>query len=281
MLKVAIILVLICVWTEGAAGSKPDPRCAAKNCPPNTTCRFVKICPTPQSCSLEPQCLESPPSDSHTGVCVMGDPVLVQNGQRLRDLTCGPRTPCLNGSYCNTELQDTYATCCMSDPEPVVKGWSCPPNTYTGDDFCLDTCIHDGDCRDNDKCCSSGCNVECIPQPDPCNYKTCPKNTYCQAANMPPCEAPGKCHTPGDCVACPPVCEMYCMHGNVLDPNGCPTCLCKPGPPPPPANPSTGNAEYQKRNSGSRLRMSWPGSMSGQQPWMSFIPPWLWAVLFM
>lgn len=25
---------------------------------------------------------------------------------------------------------------------------------------------------------------------------------------------------------CGPVCEIYCLHGNVLDANGCPTCSC-------------------------------------------------------
>lgn len=26
---------------------------------------------------------------------------------------------------------------------------------------------------------------------------------------------------------CPPVCAIFCKHGNVLDENGCPTCQCK------------------------------------------------------
>jgi hypothetical protein len=29
---------------------------------------------------------------------------------------------------------------------------------------------------------------------------------------------------------CPPVCDIYCEYGNVLDANGCPTCKCNPPP---------------------------------------------------
>ncbi|KAK6167446.1 hypothetical protein SNE40_021473 [Patella caerulea] len=29
---------------------------------------------------------------------------------------------------------------------------------------------------------------------------------------------------------CGPVCDIYCVHGNVLDDNGCPTCSCKLSP---------------------------------------------------
>ena len=31
--------------------------------------------------------------------------------------------------------------------------------------------------------------------------------------------------------ACGPVCLIFCLYGNVLDANGCPTCACNPAPP--------------------------------------------------
>ncbi len=29
---------------------------------------------------------------------------------------------------------------------------------------------------------------------------------------------------------CDPVCAIYCLYGNVIDANGCPTCKCKTSP---------------------------------------------------
>ena len=37
------------------------------------------------------------------------------------------------------------------------------------------------------------------------------------------CQAPPK-------AACGPVCEIYCVYGNVFDSKGCPTCKCKTQP---------------------------------------------------
>ena len=55
----------------------------------------------------------------------------------------------------------------------------------------------------------------------------------------PNCGAPEPCDpAPGAYVgcgfggggSCPPVCDIYCPYGNVIDPNGCETCRCNPGP---------------------------------------------------
>ncbi|GFS18454.1 hypothetical protein ElyMa_005006800 [Elysia marginata] len=131
---------------------------------------------------------------------MVGDPILEPQGTGLHDLTCGTTLPCPNGTYCNTDLMDTYATCCVSDTDPPVKNWTCPPNTFTDDEFCLDTCNNDGDCRHTEKCCEHGCNRECMHRPDPCETKKCPSRSYCQREDMPPCPLPGQCPTPGDCV---------------------------------------------------------------------------------
>ncbi|KAK3765543.1 hypothetical protein RRG08_052336 [Elysia crispata] len=120
-------------------------------------------------CKLEVICLDHPLKDSHTGVCSVGDPILSLYSRGLRDLMCSPSSPCPIGAYCNTELKDIYSTCCMSDPEAPVKPWTCPANTFTGDDFCLDTCMNDGDCRFNQKCCEQGCKRDCVHEPDICD----------------------------------------------------------------------------------------------------------------
>ncbi|RUS71751.1 hypothetical protein EGW08_020482 [Elysia chlorotica] len=282
----AVLSLIVAGLCVVSAQPKPDPRCIEKNCAAGTTCRIVKTCSPPStSCVLEPQCLANPPKDGHRGVCIIGEPILVQKLDRLRDLTCGPSSPCPMGAYCNTDLMDTYAMCCMSDPVPPVRNWTCPANTYTDDDFCLDTCNNDGDCRHDAKCCEHGCNKECLHPPDICEIKKCPSNSYCQRKDFPRCSAPGECHSEGDCVPCPPVCEIFCQHGNVLDPNGCKSCLCKPPPPPsggppPPQYPSVQGGD---RNTGSRPGLFWPGSRlyGSQRHWAAFIPPWLWAIMLL
>ncbi|GFR62195.1 hypothetical protein ElyMa_005449100 [Elysia marginata] len=93
----------------------PDPRCVSRRCPAGTTCRVVNRCSTPVSCRLVAECLANPPY-SHQGVCKIGAPILIQVNGTLRDTQCGPGLFCPGGTYCNSLLQDTYATCCLSDP---------------------------------------------------------------------------------------------------------------------------------------------------------------------
>jgi len=57
---------------------------------------------------------------------------------------------------------------------------------------------------------------DCGPQL--CAAVQCPAGSDCDPAT-------GKCHA-----ACPPVCEIFCDNGNVLDANGCATCKCNPPP---------------------------------------------------
>lgn len=57
-------------------------------------------------------------------------------------------------------------------------------------------------------------------------------------------ECERKCNTEPEEPECPPLCEIACKYGNVLDKNGCPICQCKPDPcqQPPPCAPPPPNA---------------------------------------
>ncbi|GFN86201.1 wap four-disulfide core domain protein 3 [Plakobranchus ocellatus] len=141
------------------------PLPARQDCPENTTCRVKACCSaiSPDVCIFDVLCLEKPPKLSHTGICSFGDPILVMRNDTLQDIHCGPRSPCPKGTYCNTELMDTYSTCCLSDPNKPVKPGVCPTSKNASKDFCVDTCKNDGDCSLNNKCCDNGCKKECLP----------------------------------------------------------------------------------------------------------------------
>ncbi|GFO21758.1 antistasin/wap-like serine protease inhibitor [Plakobranchus ocellatus] len=241
------MIILICFT---GAVKKPDPRCVAKDCPTNTTCRVVKTCTGSSRshfCFLEARCLDKPPESSQTFRCTFGDPILEMRLGTLQDTTCHPGSPCIDGSYCNTELADTYATCCLSDPHKPVKPGFCPAVKAHKDHFCVDMCQNDGDCRWDYKCCNRGCDKACM-QPatsgkDPCDSKKCPYQTYCLRPGQ-NCSWP--CGKVGECVSCPPVCYIGCIYGNVKDSNGCEICECNASPTETPRNRSKNRSKNLK-----------------------------------
>ncbi|CAL1527172.1 unnamed protein product [Lymnaea stagnalis] len=224
-----IVLLLLVADTVATV---EDPLCVAKNCSPVTVCRVVTECHQNASCQPTAQCLDNPPRFSHVGVCQIGEPILVMTNGFLDDTRCGPTLPCPTGAYCNTELMDTYSTCCRSDPAKPVRQGQCPPSTGPKDPYCIDTCGNDGDCRySHEKCCPiDGC-LQCGPPtvPDPCKTKNCPLGKYCLGPDMPKCHGPGVCWEVGDCVPCRSIssCSMNCRHGYDTDANGCRVCQCK------------------------------------------------------
>ncbi|KAH9498510.1 hypothetical protein Btru_006831, partial [Bulinus truncatus] len=209
-----------------------DPLCVAKGCPQSTVCRVVQECVQGVvPCTMRAECLEAPPKFSHVGVCQIGDPVLVLVDGIWDDTRCGPSLPCPIGAYCNTDLADTYATCCRSDPASPVKQGKCPNVADTDRFFCVDTCSNDGDCRHGDKCCHSGCSKRChmAQLDDPCDNKTCVLGKFCLRPSMPRCQGPGRCWEIGDCIPCPLIrnCPLKCPQGFSTDNKGCPKCQCK------------------------------------------------------
>lgn len=141
----------------------PDPRCVFRPCPPGKACRVFTRCPNPIVCNLVAECVD-PPAMGHPSVCDIGDPILIEMRSGVRDTRCGPRLHCPDGTYCNNRLQDTYSTCCLSDPTAPVKPGECPSNVYPfGQRNCFSTCNNDGDCPYTRKCCPRGCGFSCVP----------------------------------------------------------------------------------------------------------------------
>lgn len=226
-------LLLLAVVAGVTLADRPeDPLCESKGCPSDKPCRVLTECSLHGLCTLKAECLENPPKWSHTGVCQIGQPILNLRNGSWEDTRCYSSSPCPDGTYCNTELQDTYATCCRSDPTNAIKPGQCPtyrdpnPDTF----FCVDTCQRDGDCRFDYKCCETGCRRECIPARNAtaCQNKKCPEGEYCLTPAEPECNNNGVCFSDGDCVSCPPICRMYCQNGFQRDSRGCHICKCKP-----------------------------------------------------
>ncbi|BFZ02736.1 hypothetical protein BsWGS_05775 [Bradybaena similaris] len=230
-MKVLILAFCVCI---ALATNVEDPLCVLEGCPSNKPCRVVTECLTPGVCSLRALCMDNLPQWSHTGVCQIGQPILTMRDGAWGDTYCGPSLPCPNTTYCNTELMDTYATCCRSDPANTVKPGNCPAITNNDTSYCSDECNNDGDCRNDYKCCSLGCRRSCIPpevKDTSCQTKECPKGTYCLTKEMPSCTTPDACYNVGDCVPCGPRCKRACPGDFEKDARGCPKCLCKPPPP--------------------------------------------------
>jgi len=81
---------------------------------------------------------------------------------------------------------------CIDDPTD-----SCDPNAGGADCGGICTCVQNVLCTTDRKFDNSPSVCACVP-------------------NGPP--------------TCPPVCQIFCQYGNVLDANGCPTCQCNPPP---------------------------------------------------
>ncbi|CAD5122915.1 DgyrCDS11314 [Dimorphilus gyrociliatus] len=107
----------------------------------------------------------------------------------------------------------------------------CPPVTCRM--FCLN-----GFAKGSNGCEECKCNGPPPPlppqPPTSCAAVTCQQGTVCKVLPEPNCFPHSPCRMIAQCVKqeCPPVCAIFCEHGNVMDKNGCPTCTCNPSPVP-------------------------------------------------
>jgi hypothetical protein len=197
----------------------PAPGCDAGGCPAVCYGRCVPsgsdpcagaswgptgVCQGPADGALPDSCCEGQPSPCDgamldaSGLCVNG------SGQRLAAQCCPSAPVCGDGSPI---LCDRPAI-----PNCVGPTVSAPYNNCT---WCFDAltcdrrCFVDSDC-DGGKTCRPDMN-------DACNGPT----ARCSRPGVMTCQ---------DAV-CPPLCDLYCPYGNVIDANGCETCACNPPPP--------------------------------------------------
>jgi len=125
---------------------------------------------------------------------------------------------------CTTNLCAAVSCLAGSDCDPAT-GQCLPLKVICGGIAGL-ACPGMGQCADDpsDSCdpsaggadCSGICScVETVACTNTSHFDSSPSICAC-VANTP--------------TQCPPVCEIYCEHGNVPDANGCPTCTCNPPP---------------------------------------------------
>lgn len=72
------------------------------------------------------------------------------------------------------------------------------------------------------------CRCKC-PKVTPSQCPTDCKNGLVWTKDAKGCKVCTCAPRPHPVKICPPVCAIYCPHGNILDKNGCPTCRCKSG----------------------------------------------------
>ncbi|XP_071942697.1 uncharacterized protein [Antedon mediterranea] len=208
---------------------RPDESCDASKICKNNPCAPGVVCPwkistvcVPSNCDCKPhfydiggrevECTavtldacESGDNCLNGGVCVE-DPTIARGftcdcPKCYKGRRCGRKNCPFN--YCNKKCPFGYATddcgcdICVCLPEP------CDPPA---------TCLIDP-CDPEFFTCNLNPNAVCVP-----NNCDCTQEFYTHSGKLAVCE-------------CPPVCEIACEFGNVLDKNGCPTCECKPAPP--------------------------------------------------
>jgi len=140
---------------------------------------------------------------------------------RKHKCSCGPvcKIFCPNGNVLD---KNGCATCKCKELGKV--GDTCKANN---------NCRKGLSCRDSKCACGPVCLIFCpngnVPDSNGCPTCKCnPLRKFGEDCN----DKNGKCEkglscTNGKC-ACGPVCEKFCPGGNVLDKNGCKTCVCKP-----------------------------------------------------
>lgn len=126
---------------------------------------------------------------------------------------------CFNG--CNKE--------CSVTPKPRPKPGECPLNDYIPPELCEvteDNCKNDQDCKGRDKCCATGCNLDCITPPIIEKRGQCPTVDYIDPEACE--ETTDQCSVDFDCKGrdkcCATGCIKECVTPPILEkPGQCPT----------------------------------------------------------
>lgn len=144
---------------------------------------------------------------------------------------------CIAQSGCEPEYIGQGCVC-----PACVPGDSCPPCECPPPQDVFIGCIEIDPCRDLDEnACLADASCEPIYGALPCPAIACAPDE----PNCPTCDYSEEflgCETREEPPICPPVCDIWCEYGNVIDDNGCPTCECNP---PPPGHGCEGRDEQQ------------------------------------
>ena len=109
------------------------------------------------------ECSRTPRPIPKRGECPLADYIPPENCSDTSD-KCDYDSQCPGKDKC-------CATGCLKEcitPPVKTKPGECPLNDYIPPELCEvteDECEEDEDCKGRDKCCSSGCNLECITPP--------------------------------------------------------------------------------------------------------------------
>ena len=125
-------------------------------------------------------------------------------------------------SDCSTNLCAAVLCETGSDCDPATG--TCVPRKVTCGGLTGATCPGLGRCADDpsDTCDPNQGGADCT------GFCSCVQNVLCTTDHhFDPSPSVCAC-VPNAPTQCPPVCDIYCENGNVLDANGCPTCKCNP-----------------------------------------------------
>jgi hypothetical protein len=205
-----------------------DNPCAAVLCPVGTTCVVEAVVCVAAPCPPRGVCVPVTPPQSCGGFVGAQCP---GSGQCVDDPSdsCDPNhggadcpgickclpTPCPS----NAPFNPDPSVCACVPKGPVVHcggiaGIQCPGGGHCVDDP-SDSCDPKNGGADCGGICQCVETVSCIIGDI---FDSSPGVCMCVPKATPP--------------TCPPVCDIFCTYGNVMDANGCPTCSCKPAPTP-------------------------------------------------
>ena len=206
----------------------PSEQTPPKNCSDTTDrCDDDSQCPGRGKCCFSgchKDCI-TPPVKKKPGVCPLNDYIPaelceVTDDQCKEDEDCKGRDKCCF-SGCNLE--------CMTPPVKKKPG-ECPLNDFIPPELCEvteDQCKEDEDCKGRDKCCATGCNLECITPPIREKPGQCPTVDF---INRESCEeTTDQCSEDFDCKGRDKCCATGCINECVTPPRPRPIPIRKKG----------------------------------------------------
>lgn len=160
------------------------------------------------------ECSRTPTLHPKRGECPVADYIPPENCSDTTD-KCNDDSQCPGRDKC-------CATGCLQEcitPPAKKKPGKCPLNDYILPELCEvteDKCQEDEDCKGRDKCCGTGCNLECITPPIIEKLRVCPIVDYIDPES---CEVTtDECSEDEDCKGKDKCCATGCIKECVTPP---------------------------------------------------------------